>query len=98
MQFPIAGSTRWTRWMNGRAGCWAWFLNLYLELTKEIFSMAKVNVTPRTTKGLCNCLFDELDMIRNGKSNPHQAAAVAKLAVQIINTKRLEIEAACLTK
>jgi hypothetical protein len=39
-------------------------------------------------------LFEEFDLLRNGQSNPHRAAAVAKLAVQIINTKRLEIDAA----
>lgn len=60
--------------------------------------MATLNAAVRTTKGLCNVLFDELDLLRNGKSNPHRAAAVAKLAVQIINTKRLEIEAACLSR
>lgn len=51
-------------------------------------------VTEQTSAGLCQALFEEFDLLRNGLSNPHRAGAVAKLAVQIINTKRLEIEAA----
>ena len=54
--------------------------------------------TPRTSAGLCEALFQEFDMLRNGQSDYQRAAAVAKLAVQIISTKRLEIEAAQFTK
>ena len=54
--------------------------------------------TPRTSAGLCEALFQEFDMLRNGESDYQRAAAVAKLAVQIISTKRLEIEAAQFTK
>lgn len=50
--------------------------------------------TERTSSGLCEALFEEFDLLRNGKSDAHRAAAVAKLAVQIINTKKLELEAA----
>lgn len=50
--------------------------------------------TVRTTEGLCDALFDEFDMLRNGESDAHRAGAVSKLVVQIINTKRLEIDAA----
>lgn len=53
-----------------------------------------VQATPRTSAGLCEALFQEFDLLRAGISDPHRASAVAKLAVQIINTKRLEIEAA----
>jgi len=49
--------------------------------------------TNRTSEGLCDALFDEFDSLRNGESDYHRAGAVAKLAVQIINTKKLEIEA-----
>jgi hypothetical protein len=48
-------------------------------------------VTIRTSQGLRDTLFDELDMLRNGESEPFRAAAVAKLAVQIINTAMLEV-------
>ena len=58
----------------------------------------KNRVTERTSSGLCDALFEEFDMLRNGLSDPHRASAVAKLAVQIINTKKLEIEAAAFHK
>jgi hypothetical protein len=51
-------------------------------------------ITERTSSGLCEALFQEFDLLRSGKSDAHRAGAVAKLAVQIINTKKLEIEAA----
>jgi hypothetical protein len=54
--------------------------------------------TERTSAGLCEALFEEFDLLRNGKSDPTRASSVAKLAVQIINTKRLEIEAAAFHK
>jgi len=54
--------------------------------------------TPRTSEGLCEALFQEFDLLRSGQTNYHRAAAVAKLAVQIINTKRLEIDAASFYK
>lgn len=47
--------------------------------------------TIRTSSGLRDTLFDELDRLRNGESEPFKAAAVAKLAVQIINTAMLEV-------
>jgi hypothetical protein len=54
--------------------------------------------TPRTSAGLCEALFQEFDNLRNGESDYQHAAAIAKIAVQIISTKRLEIEAAQFTK
>jgi hypothetical protein len=54
--------------------------------------------TPRTSLGLCDALFDEFDLLRNDLSDIHRASAVAKLAIQIIATKRLEIDAAQLIK
>jgi hypothetical protein len=47
--------------------------------------------TTRTSRGLRDTLFEELDMLRNGESEPLRAAAVAKLAVQIINTAMIEV-------
>ena len=46
----------------------------------------------RTSAGLRDVLFDELDRLTNGDSNPQQAQAVAKLATQIINSVKAEIE------
>ena len=54
--------------------------------------------TVRTSAGLCDALFHEFDLLRNGESDAHRAAAVAKIAIQIIATKRLEIDAAALIK
>lgn len=51
----------------------------------------KKTFTVRTSRGLRDTLFDELDMLRNGESEPLRAAAVAKLAVQIINTAMIEV-------
>lgn len=48
--------------------------------------------TVRSTKGLRDALFDEMDSLREGKTTPHIASAMAKLAVQIINSVRLEID------
>ena len=53
--------------------------------------------TPRTSAGLCEALFQEFDSLRNGESDYQHAAAIAKLAVQVSSTKRLEIEAAQFT-
>lgn len=54
--------------------------------------------TPRTSEGLCEALFQEFDLLRAGKTDYQRASAVAKLAVQIISTKRLEIDAASFYK
>ena len=61
-------------------------------------TVAKKVVTQRTSAGLCEGLFHEFDMLRNGESDAHRASAVAKIAIQIIATKRLEIDAAALIK
>ncbi len=58
----------------------------------------KVKYTEQTSAGLCSALFEEFDLLRNNLSDPSRASAVAKLAVQIINTKRLEIDAAAFHK
>lgn len=54
--------------------------------------------TVRTSAGLCDALFHEFDLMRNGESDAHRASAMSKLAIQIIATKRLEIDAAQLMK
>lgn len=46
----------------------------------------------RTSLGLREVLFDEIDHLRNGTSTPNRAAALSKLAVQIINTVTMEVE------
>jgi hypothetical protein len=46
----------------------------------------------RTSAGLRNALFDELDSLRQGASNTARANAVAKLAGQVVETVRMEID------
>lgn len=50
------------------------------------------NPVMRTSAGLRDLIFDEIDAIRNGSSNPTRANAVAKLATGIVETVRMEIE------
>lgn len=55
-----------------------------------------VEATPspiqRTSAGLRDAIFDEIDAVRNGSSNPTRANAIAKLATGIVETVRMEIE------
>lgn len=46
----------------------------------------------RTSIGLRDALFDEFDALKAGTSTPQRASAMAKLAVQIINSVKIEIE------
>lgn len=52
---------------------------------------ADIPRTVRTSEGLRDTLFDELDKLRAGESEPMRASAVAKLAVQIINSAMIEV-------
>lgn len=46
----------------------------------------------RTSAGLRNALFDELDGLRAGTTNPARANAVAKLADQVMATVQMEMD------
>lgn len=46
----------------------------------------------RTTQGLRDALFDELDELRGPDGNPEKSMAVANLAKQIINTAKVELD------
>jgi hypothetical protein len=46
----------------------------------------------RTSAGLRDAIFDEIDALRSGSSNPAKANSVAKLASGIVETVRMEIE------
>ena len=46
----------------------------------------------RTSAGLRDAIFDEMDAIRNGDSNPTRANAVAKLAGSIVDTVQMELD------
>lgn len=46
----------------------------------------------RTSAGLRDAIFDELEALRRGESNPTRANAVAKLAGSVVETVRMELE------
>jgi hypothetical protein len=46
----------------------------------------------RTSDGLRDALFDEIENIRNEETTPQRANALSKLAAQIISTVNMEIE------
>lgn len=46
----------------------------------------------RTTQGLRDILFDEIDELRGGDGDPIKSLAVANLAKQIINTAKVELD------
>lgn len=46
----------------------------------------------RTSAGLRDALFDELDSLKAGNTNPAKANAVAKLADQVIATVKMELD------
>jgi hypothetical protein len=55
------------------------------------------NVVPmprvhRSSAGLREALFDEIDRIRNGETDAKKANAVARLAGEVVNTVHLEME------
>ena len=55
-------------------------------------SQTRLGPIARTSAGLRDALFDELDGLRAGTTNPGKANATAKLADQIINTVRMELD------
>lgn len=52
----------------------------------------KLAASTRTSAGLRDALFDELDCLRNGTSSPAKANAVAKLCTVAIDSVRMEVE------
>lgn len=55
--------------------------------------MAKKEHThPRTTAGLRDLLFDEIERMRGKDADPARAAAVANLSKQIIGTAKVELD------
>lgn len=46
----------------------------------------------RTTQGLRDILFDEIDELRTGNGDPTKSMAVANLAKQIINVAKVELD------
>jgi hypothetical protein len=46
----------------------------------------------RTTQGLRDILFDEIEELRSGDGDPTKSMAVANLAKQIVNTAKVELD------
>lgn len=62
-------------------------------MTKKVqASTPAPTATARNSEGLRNTLFEELDMLRAGHSTPLRANAVGKLAAQVIEAARLDLE------
>ena len=62
------------------------------ELKMTTTETVGISPTVRTSAGLRDALFDELDNLRNGTTNPAKANAVAKLADQVISTVKMELD------
>jgi hypothetical protein len=52
----------------------------------------KIDPVIRNTKGLRQALFQEIDLIRSGRSTPTRANSVSKLAAGVLDSMRLEME------
>jgi hypothetical protein len=61
-------------------------------MSKETATSEAMPSVSRSSQGLRDLMFDELDAIRNGRSNPNRLIAVSKIACQIINSVKMEIE------
>lgn len=46
----------------------------------------------RSSAGLRDAIFDEIDALRNGTSNATRSNAISKLAMTVVETVRMEIE------
>ena len=57
----------------------------------EASSVITTPVT-RTSSGLRDALFDEIDALRNGKTTAERARALAGLASQIVNSVSMDLE------
>lgn len=52
----------------------------------------KVIKTTRTSTGLKNALFDEIDALRNGTTKATQLNAVSRASKEIVSIARIELE------
>ena len=49
--------------------------------------------TERSSQGLIDTMFEELDLLKNGKSTPQMARAKSAVVSSIMSMKRLEMDA-----
>lgn len=62
------------------------------EGEKQMVTKTSMPAVTRTSAGLRDALFDELDRMRSGETSASSANALARLSDQICNTIRMEIE------
>jgi hypothetical protein len=55
-------------------------------------SKAKNGVVTRTSQGLRDILFDEIEELKTGKGDTQKSMAIANLAKQIVNTAKVELD------
>lgn len=53
---------------------------------------ATSNKVIRNTEGLRSVLFEEMDALRAGKTKPQRAQAIARMAMTIVSTMKLEMD------
>lgn len=56
-----------------------------------MFGKNQKTIIGRNIWALRDVLFDEIENLQNGKSNPQKAQAVARLAAQIIESAKVEV-------
>lgn len=61
-------------------------------MKKKESQIQEIKNTIRTSNGLRDMLFEEIDSLRNNTSNPSKARAMASLASQILQSVKIEIE------
>jgi hypothetical protein len=54
----------------------------------------RIQDTARTSRGLRNTLFEQIDLLRRGQINAKDARAFSSLASQILSTAKLELNMA----
>lgn len=52
----------------------------------------KRNGVARTSQGLRDILFDEIEELKSGDGDPQKSLAIANLAKQIVNTAKVELD------
>lgn len=82
---------------DGAGAVWGSHGKQVIRYETRKFKMSQTNaVNPmrviRTGEGLRDALFDVLDGLRSGTMAANQAIAAAKVACQIINTVKVEVE------
>ena len=65
-----------------------------VKRTKAAATAPMAEDVARSSAGLRDALFDEIDSLRQGRTLPARANAVAKLATVVIESVRMELEVA----